>query len=188
MRPTGWPPLPFLAKAACMSSHSSSASPRSRVAGAEARRRRSVARLAAVQALYQQSLVGTHPAKLLNEFHDHRFGEAIDGDRMADADRPFFDDLVSGTLARAEELDQLVTRFLGAGWSLDRLDRLMLQILRSGAYEMIARPDVPRGAIVSEYVDVADAFYPKAEVGFVNALLDRLGKSVRPDGQPHRAG
>ncbi len=171
-----------------MSSRSRSPSSRGREAGAEARRRRSVARLAAVQALYQQSLVGTHPAKLLNEFHDHRFGEVIEGDQMADADRPFFDDLVSGTLARADELDQLVTQFLGAGWSLDRLDRLMLQILRSGAYEMIARPDVPRGAIVSEYVDVADAFYPKAEVGFVNALLDRLGKSVRPDVQPDIGG
>jgi len=164
-----------------MSSRSKSPSSRNRDASAESRRRRSAARLAAVQALYQQSIAGTNPAKLLNEFHDHRFGEEIEGDRMADADRPFFDDLVSGTLARSDELDALVTQFLGSGWSIDRLDRLMLQILRSGAYEMIARPDVPRGAIVSEYVDVADAFYPRPEVGFVNALLDRLGKSVRPD-------
>ena len=164
-----------------MSSRSKSPSSRNRDASAESRRQRSAARLAAVQALYQQSIAGTNPAKLLNEFHDHRFGEEIEGDRMADADRPFFDDLVSGTLARSDELDALVTQFLGSGWSIDRLDRLMLQILRSGAYEMIARPDVPRGAIVSEYVDVADAFYPRPEVGFVNALLDRLGKSVRPD-------
>lgn len=152
---------------------------------ADARRRRSAARLAAVQALYQQSMVGTPQARLLNEFHDHRLGEAIEDDAdqeggdIAVADRPFFDDLVAGSLARRDELDALVTSFLGAGWTLQRLDRLMLQILRCGAYEMLARPDVPRAAVVSEYVDVAHAFYPRNEVGFVNALLDRLGKSVR---------
>ncbi|MCG2842337.1 transcription antitermination factor NusB [Sandaracinobacter sp. RS1-74] len=151
----------------------------------DARRRRSAARLAAVQALYQQSVAGTATPRLLNEFHNHRLGAEIETDegedRLTDADRPFFDDLVSGSLARADELDETITRFLGAGWSLDRLDRLMLQILRCGAYEMLARPDVPRAAVVSEYVDVAHAFYEAREAGFVNALLDRLGKSVRAE-------
>ncbi len=162
----------------------SSKPPRS---GQEARQRRSASRLAAVQALYQQSLVGTSTPRLINEFHDHRLGAMTDpeegGDKLADADRPFFDDLVSGSLARTEELDETITRYLGPGWTLDRLDRLMLQILRCGAYEMLARPDVPRAAVVSEYVDVAHAFYPKAETGFVNALLDRLGRSVREGGE-----
>jgi N utilization substance protein B len=154
-------------------------------APADARRRRSAARLAAVQALYQQSMAGTPPARLLNEFHDHRLGEPLEADAdteggdLAQADRAFFDDLVAGSLARRDELDALVTRFLGPGWTLQRLDRLMLQILRCGAFELVARPDVPRAAVVSEYVDVAHAFYPRAEVGFVNALLDRLGTSVR---------
>ncbi|MGL6043504.1 MAG: transcription antitermination protein NusB, partial [Sandaracinobacteroides sp.] len=84
-----------------------------------------------------------------------------------------------GTLARSAEIDSLVAGFLGAGWTLDRLDRLMLQILRAGAYELVSRPDVPLAAVVSEYVDVAHAFYDSREAGFVNALLDRLGKSVR---------
>lgn len=152
----------------------------------DARRRRSAARLAAVQALYQQSVSGTPTPRLLNEFHRHRLGAELDaedgGDRLAEADRPFFDDIVSGSLARMPELDSAITRFLGNGWTIDRLDRLMLQILRCGAYEILARPDVPRGAVVSEYVDVAHAFYDAREAGFVNALLDRLGKSVRADG------
>ena len=151
----------------------------------DARRRRSAARLAAVQALYQQSVSGTATPRLLNEFHNHRLGAELDaeegGDRLAEADRPFFDDLVSGSLARSAELDSTITQFLGTGWSIDRLDKLMLQILRCGAYEMLARADVPRAAVVSEYVDVAHAFYEQREAGFVNALLDRLGKSVRAD-------
>jgi len=145
----------------------------------DSRRRRSVARLVAVQALYQQDMAGTTVPKLLNEFHAHRLGEDIDGDQLAAADLDFFDDLVSGALARREELDGLIADLLQQGWSLGRLDRLMLQILRCGAYELVARADVPAGAIVSEYVDIAHAFYPKAETGFVNALLDRMGKNLR---------
>lgn len=145
----------------------------------DARRRRSAARLAAVQALYQHASARTPQARLIAEFHDHRLGAEVEGEQLSAADRPFFDDLVSGTLARLGELDALVASFLGTGWTLDRLDRLMLQILRAGAYELVARPDVPRAAVVSEYVDVAHAFYEKREAGFVNALLDRLGRSVR---------
>jgi N utilization substance protein B len=147
--------------------------------GADARRRRSAARLAAVQALYQSDMNAIPVPQLLHEFHSHRLGETIDGERLADADIDFFDDLVSGAIERRDELDAMVGGLLQQGWSLGRLDRLMLQILRCGAYELVARTDVPAGAVVSEYVDVAHAFYPKAETGFVNALLDRLGKSVR---------
>jgi N utilization substance protein B len=153
----------------------------SQTSPADARRRRSAARLAAVQALYQQASQGTPQAKLLTEFHDHRLGGEVEGEQLSAADQPFFDDVVIGTLARSAELDELITGFLGSGWTLERLDRLMLQILRAGAFEMVARPDVPRAAVVSEYVDVAHAFYDSREAGFVNALLDRLGKSVRPE-------
>lgn len=145
----------------------------------DARRSRSAARLAAVQALYQHSSAGTPQAKLLAEFHDHRLGTELEDEPLAAADEAFFDDVVTGTLARIEEIDRLVTSYLGQSWTLERLDRLMLQILRAGAYELLARPDVPRAAVVSEYVDVAHAFYEKREAGFVNALLDRLGRSVR---------
>jgi N utilization substance protein B len=160
----------------------SASSPDLPAAAPDARRRRSAARLAAVQALYQHASSGTPQAKLLAEFHAHRLGTEVEGEPLAAADQPFFDDLVMGTLARLAELDGHITRFLGAGWSLDRLDRLMLQILRAGAYELAARPDVPRAAVVSEYVDVAHAFYEAREAGFVNALLDRLGRDLRADG------
>lgn len=152
--------------------------------GSDARRRRSAARLAAVQALYQRTLTGTPTAKLLAEFHAHRLGNEVepDGERLTDADRPFFDDLVIGVLSREGELDAVIAARLARNWTIDRIDHLMLQILRCGAYELLARQDVPGGAVVSEYVDVADAFYPRAEVGFVNALLDRMAKSVRGSG------
>lgn len=146
---------------------------------AGSRLRRSAARLAAVQALYQHASSATSAVSLLHEFHTHRLGEEIDGLSLSEIDRPFFDDLVSGVVARAEELDSLIGQYLGKGWTLARLDRLMLQILRAGAYEIIARLDVPRAVAVTEYVQIADAFYPRAETGFVNALLDRMSRAVR---------
>ncbi|MEA3018440.1 MAG: transcription antitermination protein NusB [Sphingomonadales bacterium] len=142
-------------------------------------RSRSAARLAAVQALYQHEMEETPLAKLLHEFHHHRLGATIEGDRYADAEVDFFDDLVSGVHARAAELDALISARLAKGWALGRLDRPMRQILRAGAYELVARNDVPTGSVISEYVDVAKAFYDRKEAAFVNGLLDAVAKDVR---------
>jgi N utilization substance protein B len=141
---------------------------------------RSAARLAAVQALYQQEMEGTPTARLLHEFHDHRLGATIEGETYAEAEVSFFDDLVEGALARRDEIDALIADRLAQGWSLDRLDKPMKAILRVGAYELIARPDVPMASVISEYVDVADAFYDSREKGFVNGLLDAIAKAARP--------
>jgi N utilization substance protein B len=141
---------------------------------------RSAARLAAVQALYQQEMEGTPKARLIHEFHDHRLGATIEGDTYVEAEQSFFDDLVSGTLDRREEIDGLISGRLAEGWTLERLDKPMKAILRAGAYELIARPDVPVASVISEYVDVADAFYDKREKGFVNGLLDAIAKAARP--------
>jgi N utilization substance protein B len=142
-------------------------------------RSRSAARLAAVQALYQREMEQTPVPQLLHEFHHHRLGATIEGVEYEDAEVDFFDDVVAGVDARADELDALIAGKLASGWSLNRLDRPMRQILRAGAYELIARIDVPTGTIISEYVDVAKAFYDKRESAFVNGLLDAVAKDVR---------
>ncbi len=142
-------------------------------------RSRSAARLAAVQALYQQEMEGTPVARLLKEFHDHRLGALIEDEQYVDAEREFFDDLVTGVASRSAEIDAAISARLADGWSLERLDRPMRAILRAGAYELLARRDVPVGSVISEYVDVAHAFYDKRESGFVNGLLDALAKEAR---------
>ena len=142
-------------------------------------RSRSAARLAAVQALYQQEMEGTPLPRLLKEFHDHRLGATIEDARYHQAEQDFFDDIVCGADARRAEIDGLISARLAKGWSLERLDRSMRAILRAGAYELIARPDVPVGSVISEYVDVAHAFFDKRESGFVNGLLDAIAKEAR---------
>lgn len=140
---------------------------------------RAAARLAAVQALYQLEMEGTPLAQLISEFHQHRLGAIIEEVEYADADRDFFDDIVKGVDARREEIDAIVASKLAEGWSIERLDKPMRQILRAGTYELMARRDVPTGAVISEYLDVTDAFYDKREKNFANGLLDAVAKAVR---------
>ena len=140
---------------------------------------RAAARLAAVQALYQHEMEGTAVPALLHEFHNHRLGATIEDAEYAEADQDFFDDLVKGTTARGGEIDLAIEKKLASGWTLARLDKPMKAILRAGTYELMARADVPVGATISEYVDVAHAFYERREAGFVNGLLDGIAKDVR---------
>jgi len=152
---------------------------RSRAKSRKADRARSAARLAAVQALYQREMEGTPVAQLLHEFHHHRLGATIDGIEYADAKVDLFDDVVKGVDARLAELDTLIAAKLADDWALTRLDKPMKAILRAGAYEILARAGVNVGTIITEYVDVANAFYDQREAGFINGLLDAVAKEVR---------
>ncbi len=140
---------------------------------------RSAARLAAVQALYQMDMEDISVAKLLSEFHMHRLGAEIEDEQYAEADQIFFDDVVSGVDVRRTEFDTLISSHLNEKWKIERLDPTMLQILRCGCYELLARKDVPKAAVINEYVDVAHAFFDQKEAHFVNGLLDNIAKEVR---------
>ena len=141
---------------------------------------RSAARLAAVQALYQQHMENIPLARLLDEFHQHRLGAEIEEVQFAEAEIAFFDDVVRGVDSRRDEIDLLLSDRLAQGWTLARLDKTMLQILRAGTYELLARADVPKASAISEYVDVAKAFFDDREAKFVNGVLDTVAKQVRP--------
>ncbi|MFT4026068.1 MAG: transcription antitermination factor NusB [Novosphingobium sp.] len=143
------------------------------------RQARAAARLGAVQALYQHQMEGTPLVQLLDEFHLHRLGAEIEEMQFNQAETAFFDDLVKGAILRRDEIDEILSSKLAEGWSLARLDKTMLQILRVGIYELMARADVPTGTAISEYLDIAHAFFDAREAKFVNGLLDAVAKAVR---------
>jgi N utilization substance protein B len=140
---------------------------------------RAAARLAAVQALYQYDMEAPDLLTLIDEFHRHRLGREIEDVEYNDADVEFFDDLVRGAIARRDEIDSRLTARLAEGWTLARLDKTMLQILRAGGYELIARADIGVGTVINEYLDVTHAFFDAREAKFVNGLLDAVAKDVR---------
>ncbi len=139
------------------------------------------ARLSAVQALYQMDLAGTDLNLAILEFEAHRFEEQLDGVEYGAVDRAFFRDLLSGVVREQKQLDPLVNEHLAMGWRLGRIDSILRAILRSGAYEMMSRKDVPPRVIISEYVDVAHAFFDSEEPKVVNAILDALARELRPE-------
>ena len=143
-------------------------------------RRRSVARLAAVQAIYQLEVNrGVDPETVVREFARHRFGREIDGDHYGEADPALFSDIVRGTMGDLERLDTTITAVLTEEWPLSRLDAVLRAILRAGAYELVHRRDVPPRVSISEYTTVAHAFFSGKEPGLANGVLDKLGRTLR---------
>jgi N utilization substance protein B len=141
--------------------------------------RRGAARLAAVQALYQMDIAGTGLNDILAEFERHWIGREVEGDQYLPAEAAFFRDVVSGVVREQRTLDPLVDKVLSQGWPLKRIEAILRAVLRAGAYELWHRNDVPARVVVSEYVDVANAFVERDETGMVNAVLDQIARQFR---------
>jgi len=143
-------------------------------------KRRSAARLAAVQALYQLDIAGGGAEAVVGEFNRYRFGGEQDGERLVEADPALFGELVLGTTSNRGDIDAALTGVLDAGWDLARLDLLARAILRAGAFEILMRPDIDPPLTINEYVDVAKSFFERREPGLINSILDRLAREKRP--------
>ncbi len=144
-----------------------------------ARPARSVARLAAVQALYQMDVAGLGAEAVVREFHDHRFDREMEGQILASADEGWFAGIVRGVAEGQADVDRAVRRRLAPGWKLERLDATVRAILRAGAFELIGLDEAPTEVVIDEYVEIAKSFFAGPEPGFVNAALDGIAADVR---------
>ncbi len=140
---------------------------------------RGAARLAAVQALYQMDIGGTGVLEVVAEYEVHRLGQELDGETYLKADASWFRSIVSGVVREQTRLDPLIGSALQDDWALSRLDSTVRAILRAGTFELLDRKDVPIAVIVTEYVEIAHAFFEEDEPKLVNAVLDRIAKQVR---------
>jgi N utilization substance protein B len=143
--------------------------------------RRGAARLAAVQALYQMDIAGTDLNDILAEFESHWLGGEVEGNKYLPADANLFRDIVRGVVADQRKLDPTIDQALTKGWPLKRVEALVRAVLRAGCFELESRKDIPARVIVSEYVDVANAFVDRDETGMVNAVLDMLARGARAE-------
>lgn len=149
--------------------------------------KRSASRLGAVQALYDMEVSGKGVNEALAEFETHWLNRDVEDVPAREADAAFFRDLVSGFVREQKMLDQRIDSTLQKGWPLKRIEMVLRAILRSASYELYFRPDVPARAVISEYVDVAHAFYERDEAGLTNAVLDALARDARPSELAPRA-
>jgi len=148
-------------------------------------RKRTAARLAAVQALYQMELSGGEAKDVVAEFVAHRLDGG--GDGFGPADRDFFAAITGGAAGERDALDAAISGALTPDWPLMRLEAVLRAILRLGAYELAHRPDVPAEIVINEYLDIAHAFFGGKEPGLVNGVLDALARNLRP-AEGHRGG
>ncbi len=141
--------------------------------------KRGAARLAAVQALYQMDVAGTGVMEITAEYEAYRLGQEVDGEQYLDADPQWFRAIISGVVKEQRQLDPLIRQRLPEDWPLSRIDSTLRAILRAGLWEIKNRKDVPIAVIISEYVDIAKAFFEGDEPRLVNAVLDRMAKELR---------
>ncbi len=140
---------------------------------------RRAARLAAVQAIYQMELTGVDAEAVAREFIEHRFEQEPEMKSAGPADQAFFAEIVRGVPQHQVEIDRSIAKCLAADWRLERVDSILRAILRAGAFELIARRDVPAKVVIDEYLDISHAFFSGDEPGFVNAVLDKLAHAKR---------
>ena len=142
--------------------------------------RRTLARLNAVQALYQLEHDSKSPREVVDEFLLHRVGKELDGDQFKDSDKPLFEDIVLNTNARQTEIDALIAARLEKDRTTDRLEVVLLCLLRAATYEFLARIDMPAKVLIKEYVGIARTFFTGKEPALVNGVLDKIAKELRP--------
>ncbi len=142
--------------------------------------KRGAARLAAVQALYQMDLTDSRLMDVVAEYENMRLGQEIDGEKYVDADAGWFRGVVAGVVSDQKKIDPMIHAALTPDWPLARIDTLLRATLRAGVFELLNRRDVPARVIITEYVDVAKAFYGEDEPRMVNGVLDRIARDLRP--------
>ena len=133
-----------------------------------------------MQALYQMDVAGTPLTDVLAEYETHWLGREVEGEQYLPAEAAFFRDIVTGFVDVQRRLDPVIDETLSRGWPLARVEALVRAVLRAGAYELERKLEVPARVVVSEYVDVANAFVDRDETGMINAVLDHLAHRLRP--------
>jgi len=141
--------------------------------------KRGAARLAAVQALYQMDVAGSGLLEITAEYEAFRLGKEVDGAVYREVDPQWFRAILSGVVENQKVVDPAIHEALTDDWPLSRLDTTLRAILRAGVYELMKREDVPVAVIVTEYVEIAKAFYGEDEPRLVNAVLDRVARQLR---------
>ena len=142
---------------------------------------RGAARLGAVQALYQMDVGGAPLPAVMAEFEAHRLGCDLEGEQLRPADIDFFRALVSGVVQEQRRIDPIIHAALPPTWPLTRIDLTLRAILRCGVFELLERSDIPGRVVITEYVDIAKAFFSADEPGLVNGVLDRVGRDSRTE-------
>jgi transcription antitermination protein NusB len=147
-------------------------------------RPRTLARVAAVQALYQAEQGTTSPETVIDQFVRHRIGGLPDGGleegRVPEAHVPLFANIVRTATQQQDTIDSMLVAALPESWPLARLDPVLRALMRAGGAELWMSDGPPVKVVINEYMDVAYGFFTGDEPRMANGVLDRLAHQLRP--------
>lgn len=143
---------------------------------------RGAARLAAVQALYQMDVGRQTLEDTLSQFNAHMLGREIEGEQYLPADADFFRQIVTGVIKSQLDIDPTIDKALTDDWPVGRIDATLRAILRAAAFELLRRRDIPASVVITEYVDIARAFFEDDAPRLVNGVLDTIARQVAAAG------
>lgn len=142
--------------------------------------RRSVARLFAVQALYEIEFGGGVAEAVIADFRANRQNEEIEGVQMREADSEWFTEIVRGVAKRQAELDETIRTAMPRIDALERMEAILRYALRCATYELVARIDVPATTVIDEYLGIVRAFFSAREIKLANGVIDAVARRLRP--------
>ena len=129
------------------------------------------ARRALVQAIYQWQIAAHASDEIRSQF--------IGSGTLKKADTAFFDRCLDGVIAESEDLDAAFAPYLDR--KVGELNQVERAILRAGTFELSACPDVPFKVVLDEYISLARTFGAQDSYKYVNGVLDRVARDLRPE-------
>ena len=95
--------------------------------------------------------------------------------------KKFIKDVVTGTLERSDLIEETINNFLKTDINLEKTDKLLKIILFAAVFELLFKHNNPKKVIISEYLLASEYFLEKVQIGYLNAILDKLAKEIRKD-------
>ncbi len=139
----------------------------------------SITRLVLVQSLYQMEIAGTDVNEIIDSLNNRIIFDSSEDELIKDINKSLFSNLINEIIEKQIIIDKEIKKLLSDDWDFNRLDKILIAILRSAFYEIIFQSNTPYKVIIDEYVEISHSFFSGKEPNFTNAILDKLSEIHR---------
>ena len=119
--------------------------------------------------------------KVIQKLYSNSLNDGTERSYNKSQYKKFIKDVVTGTLERSELIEETINKYLAEDIELKKTDRLLKIILFAAVFELLFKHNNPKNVIISEYLSTSEYFLEKVQIGYLNAILDKLAKEIRKD-------
>lgn len=139
-----------------------------------------IARLNAVQALFQMEASNQGMDYVAWDFIENGFGDMIDEVKLPPSNMKYFKNLLQSAVDNQQKIDKLIHAQLPDNWSMGRIDPTIRAIFRASCAELLLN-ETPVKVVLNEYIEISKSFFPEGkEIGFINSIIQKLIKELYP--------